>query len=94
MTMAHRQLTSCFRPTFVTHFSSCDAEESCQVILNQMDCCHVFRDVKENFDDTVMEILTNYVRERYEEIQQIKDKSTRKSRIISAGKFAHLLQTC
>ena len=86
MTMAHRQLTSCFRPTFVTHFSSCDAEESCQVILNQMDCCHVFRDVKENFDDTVMEILTNYVRERYEEIQQIKDKSTRKSRIISAGK--------
>ena len=85
-TMAHREMTSFFRPSSVTHYSACDSEVSCQSILCKMDCCHVFRDVKECFDSTVMQLLTEYVHERHEEVQQITDKVSRKARILSAGK--------
>ena len=85
-TMAHREMTSFFRPSSVTHYSACDSEVSCQSILCKMDCCHVFRDVKECFDSTVMQLLTEYVQERHKEVQQIKDKVSRKARILTAGK--------
>ena len=79
-------MTSFFRPSSVTHYSACDSEVSCQSILCKMDCCHVFRDVKECFDSTVMQLLTEYVQERHKEVQQIKDKVSRKARILTAGK--------
>jgi len=68
-TMAHREMTSFFRPSSGTHNSACDSEVSCQSILCKMDCCHGFRDVKECFDSTVMQLLTEYVHERHEEVQ-------------------------
>ena len=85
-TMAHRAVCGTFRNSCVIHYAACDADQHCQTLLKNMECVHVFRDVKECFDKTVMSILEKHVEDNYLAIQQVEDKFERKAEIKKRGK--------